>query len=189
MMILNVQPLNLTNQQFFDLCQVNRDMRLELNAKGEMMLMMPAGGRTGKRNLSIGGQLWNWNEQYKLGEAFDSSTGFILPNGANRSPDAAWIPQARWDALSVDEQERFLPLCPDFVIELRSPSDTLKAIREKMHEYIANGTQLGWLIDPETRTVEVYRQGQEVETLDNPATVSGEDVLPGFVLDMTKVWG
>jgi Uma2 family endonuclease len=188
MMILNVQPLNLTNQQFFDLCQVNRDMRLELNAQGEMIMMTPAGGETGNRNLSISGQLWFWNTQRKLGKAFDSSTGFVLPNGANRSPDASWIPQARWDALSKEERKRFLPLCPDFVLELRSPSDTLQMLQEKMREYIANGAQLGWLIDPETRQVEIYRQGQEVETLDNPSTVSGEDVLPGFVLDMADVW-
>ncbi len=188
MMTLDVRSLNLTNQQFFDLCQVNRDLRLELTAQGVMMLMMPAGGETGNRNLSISGQLWFWNNQRKLGRAFDSSTGFVLPNGANRSPDAAWIPQARWDALSKDERKRFLPLCPDFVVELCSPSDNLQTTREKMREYMNNGARLGWLIDPQTRKVEVYRQGQAVTVLNNPATVSGEDVLPGFVLDMSDVW-
>ncbi len=189
MMTLDVRSLHLTNQQFFDLCQDNRDMRLELTAQGEMMLMMPAGGGTGRRNSSLNAQLWLWNERTALGVVFDSSTGFILPNGDNRSPDASWIPQARWDALSRDERERFVPLCPDFVVELRSPSDNLQPTREKMHEYIANGARLGWLIDPQTRQVEIYRQGQEVTLLDNPDTVSGEDVLPGFVLDLRKVWG
>jgi Uma2 family endonuclease len=188
MIRLNIQPLQLTNQQFFDLCQVNRDVRLERTAQGDMIVMTPAGSETGKQNLSIGSQLWNWNEQTTLGVAFDSSTGFILPNGATRSPDAAWIPQARWDALSADEQEHFLPFCPDFVIELRSPSDALPPLREKMREYMAHGARLGWLIDPQTRQVEVYRQGREVETLDKPARVAGEDVLPGFVLNMQKVW-
>ncbi len=189
MMRLDIRSLNLTNQQFFQLCQDNRDMRMECSAQGEMMLMMPAGGETGKRNLNIILQLGLWNEQTELGVAFESSTGFILPNGATRSPDAAWIPQARWDALSQDERTRFLPLCPDFVVELRSPSDTLQTVREKMHEYRDNGARLGWLIDPQTRQVEVYRQVQDVEILDNPTTVSGEDVLPGFVLNLRKVWG
>lgn len=111
-----------------------------------------------------------------------------MPNGANRSPDAAWVPQARWDALSTQEQERFLPLCPDFVVELRSPSDDVKTVREKMHEYMDNGTRLGWLINPQTRQVEIYRQGCDVEVCDNPATISGEDVLPGFILDLNEVW-
>ncbi len=189
MMTLDIRSLNLTNQQFFQLCQDNRDLRIECTAKGEMMLMMPAGGGTGRRNLSIAMQLGLWNKQNKSGVAFDSSTGFILPNGDTRSPDAAWIPQARWDALSKDEQERFLPLCPDFVVELRSPSDNLQTVRNKMHEYMGNGARLGWLIDPQTRQVEVYRQGQDVEILDNPTTVSGENVLPGFALDMADVWG
>jgi Uma2 family endonuclease len=186
---LDLRSLHLTNQQLFDLCQVNRDMRLELTPQREMMVMTPAGGETGSRNSSLNAQLWLWNDQKHLGVVFDSSTGFILPNGATRSPDAAWIPQARWDALSKEERRRFLPLCPDFVVELRSPSDTLQILQEKMREYRDNGARLGWLIDPQTSTVEIYRQGQDGETLDNPATVSGEDVLPGFVLDMTKVWG
>jgi Uma2 family endonuclease len=123
-----------------------------------------------------------------LGKAFDSSTGFKLPNGAERSPDLSWVLQERWEKLSAQERERFPPLCPDFVMELRSPSDNLKDVQEKMQEYLANGARLGWLIDPKTKRVEIYRPGQQVEVLDNPATVDGESVLPGFELDLSDVW-
>jgi Uma2 family endonuclease len=151
--------------------------------------MAPTGGTTGNRNLDIEGQLWLWNRQTKLGKTFNSSTGFQLPNGADRSPDAAWVRQERWDALTPEQQDGFVPLCPDFVLELRSKNDNMEPLRVKMREYMENGARLGWLIDRKNKKVEIYKQSQEVEVLDNPTTVSGEDVLPGFVLDLTEVWG
>ena len=150
--------------------------------------MYPAGGITGSRNLGIGAQLWYWNEQTELGIAFDSSTGFTLDNGADRSPDAAWVRQARWDALTPAQQRKFVPLCPDFVIELRSPSDNLKPLQEKMVEYIANGTLLGWLINPQKGQVEVYRPNMKVEILNNPQELMGDPELAGFILNMRKIW-
>lgn len=187
MIALDIQPLNLTDEQFYQLCLRNRDLRLERTATGELIVMSPAGSETAQRNLSIGAQLWLWNEQHALGVAFDSSAGFKLPNSADRSPDASWIVQSRWDAISPAEKRRFAPICPDFVVELRSPSDDLKAVRAKMQEYIDNGACLGWLIDPETQRVEIYRPGQAVEVLHHPATLSGESILPGFVLNLEKV--
>lgn len=152
------------------------------------MVNPPTGWETGKRNRSIIAQLDHWYEENKQGEAFDSSTGFILPNGATRSPDACWISQERWDTLTDEQKGTFPNICPDFVVELRSKSDTLKSLQEKMQEYIDNGARLGWLIDPQNRTAEIYRPGLEVEVLSSPAEVSGEDVLPGFVLDLRRVW-
>lgn len=186
---LNLKQFVATSDEFFDLCQANPALHLERTADGEVIIMPPAGGETGSRNLSIGSQLWNWNERQRTGMAFDSSTGFHLPNGADRSPDAAWIRQERWHALTAEQKRKFPPLCPDFVIELRSPTDNVKTVREKMKEYIANGARLGWLIDPETRTVEIYEPDEEVEILYNPEQVSGEPILPGFVLNMKRVWG
>ena len=186
-LILNIpQNIQLTDEQFFELCQVNRDLRFERNATGELIIMLPTGG--GRRNSGINAQLWLWNQQAQLGEVFDSSTGFKLPNGADRSLDASWITLAKWNALTPEQQERFLPLCPDFVIELRSPSDSLQSLQDKMQEYIDNGTRLGWLINRQNRQVEIYRQGREKEVLSDPATLSGEDVLPGFVLNLELVW-
>lgn len=150
--------------------------------------MPPTGSFTGNRNLDIEGQLWLWNRQTRLGKAFNSSSGFHLPNGATRSPDAAWVSQARWEALTPEEQEGFAPLCPDFVLELRSPSDNLKPVQEKMREYLANGAQLGWLIDRQNMTVEVYQPQQAVAILPKPSSLAGDPVLPGFVLDLTEVW-
>ncbi|MDP8934147.1 MAG: Uma2 family endonuclease, partial [Cyanobacteriota bacterium] len=167
---------------------VNRDLRLERTATGELIVMPRTGSDTGNRNLDISGQLWLWNRQTKLGVVFDSSTGFQLPNGADRSPDASWVKLERWQTLTPKEQEGFAPLCPDFVVELRSKSDNMEPLREKMREYIANGSHLGWLIDRKNQKVEIYRQNRDVEILDNPTTLSGEDVLPGFVLDLTDVW-
>ncbi len=166
----------------------NRELQLERTATGELIVNPPTGGETGYRNLDIEGQLWLWNCQTKLGEAFNSSTGFYLPNGADRSPDAAWVRQERWDALTPEQKESFIPLCPDFVVELRSKTDNMEPLRAKMKEYMNNGARLGWLIDRKNRKVEIYRQSQDVEVLDNPVTLSGEDVLPGFVLDLTEVW-
>jgi Uma2 family endonuclease len=186
--VINIQPLHITDEQFFDLCAANDTLRLERTAQGEMIVMTPAGGETSNRNSSLTARLWLWNQHTGLGQVFDSSGGFKLPNGAERAPDASWVAQARWDALSAEERRRFPPLCPDFVVELRSPSDRLSDIQEKMQEYRDNGARLGWLIDPETQRVHIYRPGQSVEILDAPDTVSGEQVLPGFVLDLGDIW-
>jgi Uma2 family endonuclease len=190
--LLNVPrevALQVTPEQFAALATANRDLRLERTAQGHLVVNPPTGGETGRRNLSITGQLGAWFEANDtLGIAFDSSTGFELPNGANRSPDAAWVRQDRWAALSAEQREGFIPLCPDFVVELRSKTDSLKDLQAKMQEYLENGTQLGWLIDPKHQRVEVYRAGQEVEVLDAPMTLSGEGVLPGFTLSLKRIW-
>ncbi len=186
---LNIPPnLKVTQEQFAILAAGNRDLQLELTPTGELIIMPPTGGNTGKRNIDIEGQLWFWNRQTKLGIAFNSSTAFLLPNGAERSPDAAWVNQARWDRLKPEEQDSFPPLCPDFAIELRSKSDNMEPLRRKMQEYIDNGLRLGWLIDTKNKKVEIYRPNQPVEVLDNPRTLSGEDVLPEFVLDLQVVF-
>ncbi|MDJ0676916.1 MAG: Uma2 family endonuclease [Calothrix sp. MO_167.B42] len=186
---LNIPPnLKLTQEQFTLLAAANRDVQLELTATGELIIMPPTGGNTGKRNIDIEGQLWFWNRQTKLGVAFNSSTAFLLPNGAERSPDAAWVSQARWDNLQPEEQDSFPPLCPDFLIELRSKSDNMEPLRKKMQEYIDNGLLLGWLIDTKNKKVEIYRPHQPIEVLNNPTSLSGEDVLPGFVLDLQVVF-
>ncbi len=182
------QTFKVTHEQFQQIAAVNRDLRLERTATGELIIMAPTGSETGNRNLDIEGQLWLWNRQTKLGVAFNSSSGFKLPNGADRSPDASWVKLERWQTLTPKEREGFAPLCPDFVVELRSKSDNMEPLREKMREYITNGAHLGWLIDRKNQKVEIYRQNQDVEILDSPSTLSGEDVLPGFVLDLTDVW-
>src|SRR5919199_2889704 len=180
--------LKLTDEQFEQLAAANRDLQLELTAKGELIIMPPTGGETGDRNFELDGQLWYWNRQTRLGKAFDSSTGFRLPKGGTRSPDVAWIPIQRWDALTSAEQKKFLPLCPDFVVELVSETDDVEETRSKMQEYVDNGLRLGWLIDPRTRQVEIYRPNQVVEVLHSPAALSGEEVLPGFVLDLQPIF-
>ncbi|MDJ0615388.1 MAG: Uma2 family endonuclease [Calothrix sp. MO_192.B10] len=180
--------LDLTDEQFFQLCQANKDLRFERNATGELIIMPPVGGESSNRNGRINQQLFNWADLDGTGIAFDSSGGFKLPNGADRSPDASWVKLERWNALTTEQQTRFLPLSPDFVIELLSPSDSLKATQKKMEEDQENGVRLGWLINRKLRQVEVYRIGQEVEILENPSSLSGEDVLPGFVLDLEKIW-
>lgn len=182
------QSFKLTDEQFYQLCQDNRDLRFERNSNGDLIIMPPTGGETGNRNAGITAQIWNWNQQNKLGIVFDSSTGFNLPNAAERSPDVAWIPLHKWNNLTQEQQQKFLPLCPDFVIELRSKTDDLKSLQEKMREYRENGTRLGWLINCQDRQVEIYRQDREVEILDNPQTISGEDVLPAFILDLHSIW-
>lgn len=178
----------ITHEQFQQLAQANRDTRLERKATGELIVMPPTGSVTGNRNLDIEGQLWLWNRQTRLGKAFNSSTGFHLPNGADRSPDAAWVRLEKWDALTPEEQEGFAPFCPDFVVELRSRSDNLKPLQAKMQEYIDNGAQLGFLIDRKNKKVEIYRPGFEVKILTSPNHLSGDEILPGFVLDLTEVW-
>ncbi|MBW4642170.1 MAG: Uma2 family endonuclease [Goleter apudmare HA4340-LM2] len=179
--------IDLSDEQFFQMCQKNRNYRFERTASGEILIMAPSGSETGRRNVKITTQLEIWNSQSSLGEVFDSSTGFKLPNGAERSPDASWVKAEKWNALTPEEQERFAPICPDFVVELRSPSDSLKDLQEKMQEYIANGAQLGWLIDRKNKRVEIYRPGKDVEVLDNPVSLSGENVLPEFTLYLQQI--
>ncbi|MFM8305884.1 MAG: Uma2 family endonuclease [Microcystis aeruginosa] len=185
---IKFESWQLSEEQFFQLCQDNRDLRLERSAKGDLIIMPPTGGETGNSNAGITAQLWLWNNLHKLGVVFDSSGGFKLPNGADRSPDAAWIPLEKWQALTPQQKERFLPLSPDFVIELMSPSDSLETARKKMQEYLDNGTRLGWLINRKTREVEIYRQGQAVEILTNPESLSGESILSEFSLNLTLIW-
>ncbi len=181
--------MQMTDEQFFDFCQVNRDLRIERNKFGELVIMPPTGSETGNREGNIFGSLWVWSEQDGTGITFSSSTGFKLSTGAERSPDASWIKLERWNALSAEQQRKFAPICPDFVVELKSPSDNLQTLKEKMEEYIKEpGIQLGWLIDRKQRQVYIYRPGLPEKCLDNPATVSGELVLPGFILNMSKVW-
>jgi len=179
--------IDLTDEQFFQMCQKNRDYRFERTASGELLIMPPTGSDTGNRNFDMVVELGIWNKQTKLGKGFDSSTGFTLPNGAERSPDASWVKSERWNALTPEQQEKFAPICPDFVVELRSRTDSLKELQEKMQEYIENGAQLGWLIDRKNKRVEIYRPGKDVEILDNPASLSGENVLPGFVLHLDQI--
>jgi len=186
---LNLNPIiKLTPDQFYQLCAANPDLQLERNAEGELIVMPPTGGETGKRNSKLNLQLGIWNERTQLGEVFDSSTGFTLPNKADRSPDVAWVEKSRWLALTSAQREKFIPLCPDFVIELLSPNDSLKKTQEKMQEYMENGCRLGWLINCKNQQVEIYRIGQEIEVLDIPNSISGEDVLPDFVLNLEQIW-
>ncbi len=179
--------LDLTEEQFFQLCQDNQDYQFERTALGEIIIMPPTGGETSNRNIELAYQLQAWSRQNKLGKAFDSSGGFTLPNGAVRAPDASWLKLERWKALTPQQKQKFIPLCPDFVVELLSPTDSLKQTQLKMQEYIDNGALLGWLIDAKTRQVEIYRRDRNVELLENPLALSGEDVLPGFVLDMAQI--
>ncbi len=179
--------VDLTDEQFSKLCQANPDIKLERTAKGELILMPPTGWGTGKRNTKITKQLAVWADADGTGIAFDSSTGFKLPNRADRSPDAAWVKQERIDAINPDP-DKFLPLAPDFVVELMSATDSLETTQAKMQEYRDNGVRLGWLINPKTQSVEIYRQGQDVEVLHSPSTLSGEDVLPGFILNLPDIF-
>ncbi|MHC5596811.1 MAG: Uma2 family endonuclease [Nostoc sp.] len=181
--------MQMTDEQFFEFCLANRDLRIERNKFGELVIMPPTGSETGNREVNISGQLWVWSEQDGTGITFSSSTGFKLSTGAERSPDASWIKLERWNSLSPEQQQKFAPICPDFVVELKSPSDNLQTLKEKMDEYMKEpGIQLGWLIHRKHRQVYIYRPGLSEECLDNPATVSGESVLPGFILNMSKVW-
>lgn len=186
---LTLKPaIELTDEQFFHFCQNNQDARFERSATGELIVMPLAGGETSRRNAKITAALIYWTDSVGSGVAFDSSGGFVLPNGANRSPDAAWISQARWDALQPEQKEKFVPLCPDFVIELMSPSDSLPTAQTKMREYIDNGARLGWLINRSAKTVEIYRANRAVELLDAPTILSGETTLSGFELRLSSIW-
>ena len=186
-LILNLRPaIELTDEQFFQLCQNNRDLRLERTAAGELIIMPPTGWKSGNQNAKLTARLVRWTEADETGLAFDSSTGFKLPNGADRSPDAAWVKRERIESLNPNPA-RFLPMTPDFAVELRSASDRLETVQQKMQEYIDCGVRLGWLIDPQNQRVEIYRPRQAVEVLESPSRLSGEEILPGFILDLAGI--
>ncbi|WP_198017910.1 Uma2 family endonuclease [Oscillatoria acuminata] len=184
--VLNLKTVNLSDDQFYQLCQINENWRLEETSQGELIIMPPVGGISGNREADLNADVVIWNRQTQLGKVFSSSTIFILPEGGKRSPDVAWVENARWESLTLEQQEKFVPICPDFVIELRSRSDSLKQLQDKMHEYLNSGLKLGWLINPQTQQVEIYRPTQPVETVQLPTRLSGENVLPGFTLDLPK---
>ena len=187
--VLKLTPVvNLTDDQLFELCQLNGDWRIEYTAQGELIVMPPTGGETSNRNAEITYQVQSWTRVDQTGVAFDSSGGFKLPNGATRSPDAAWVRRSRLAGLTGEQKQKFLPLCPDFVVELRSPTENLQAVLDKMQEYLGNGAQLGWLLDPLTRRVHVYLPQRSPEIIEAPSTVSADPLLPGFVLDLQKIW-
>ncbi|MEG4837506.1 Uma2 family endonuclease [Microcoleus sp. B9-D4] len=188
--VLRIPPkLQMTDDEFFEFCQINSELRIERNKSGELLIMPPTGSETGNREGNIFGPLWVWAEQNGTGLAFTSSTGFTLSTGAQKSPDASWIKLERWNTLSKAQQEKFAPICPHFVVELRPDFEDLKPLQEKMQEYMREpGVQLGWLIDRQNRRVYIYHPGLPEECLENPATVSGDPVLPGFVLNMSKIW-
>jgi Uma2 family endonuclease len=186
---VNLEPIvKLTRDQFYELCAANPELKLERNVNGEIVIMSPTGGETSAWNSDINLDLGMWNRQQGNGKVFDSSGGFALPKGSDRSPDAAWIPISKWNALTPEQRKKFLPLCPDFVIELLSPTDSWIKGLAKMQEYQDNGCCLGWLIDPESKRVAIYRLGKPVEILEAPARLSGEDVLLGFVLSLENIW-
>lgn len=189
-LVLHFQPVlkKLSEEEFFEFCRANSEWRIERTAEGDLIIMPPTGGKTGIRNFRLITQFGLWVETDGTGKGFDSSTIFSLPNGAQRSPDLAWVRNDRWQALTEDQQEKFPPLCPDFVVELRSRTDSLKILKAKMQEYIDNGAQLGWLLDPAERKVHVYRPGAAVKILNDPKSVSGEPLLPGFALDVQSLW-
>ena len=180
-------PLTVTPEEFAAIAAANPDLQLERGVNGELIVNPPTGGESSRRNLKIGRYLDEWTDRYG-GVCFDSSGGFELPHGGTRSPDASWVKQDRWDALTQEEKEGFVPLCPDFVIELRSKTDSLGILQDKMQEYMNNGAHLGWLIDPQNKQVEVYRPGQNVEILKEPQQLLGEHLLPGFVLPLNRIW-
>jgi Uma2 family endonuclease len=189
-LVLHFQPImkKLSEKEFYEFCRANDEWRIERTAEGDIIIMPPTGGKTGIRNFKLIGQFSVWIEADGTGKGFDSSTIFSLPNSAQRSPDLAWVSNERWQSLTEEEQEKFPPLCPDFVGELRSRTDSLKRLQAKMQEYIDNGAQLGWLLDPVERKVYVYRPGVAVEILDDPRSVSGEPLLHGFTLEVQALW-
>jgi Uma2 family endonuclease len=186
---LRIRPAGtISDDALYEFCRMNRDLRIERTRDGELVIMSPTGAETGRRNFGLIVAFGNWALADASGVGFDSSTGFILPNGAERSPDLAWVKRDRWDALTVEQRRKFAPLCPDFVVELRSPSDDLEERQAKMREYLANGAALGWLIDPDARRVWIHRPSGAVELLDDPVQLSGEPLLPGLVLALSTIW-
>jgi len=187
--VLHLHPaLEMDEEQFFEFCQLNREWRIERSAEGDLEVMVPTGGETSNRNANLTMQVGIWTRRDGTGIAFDSNGGFILPNGAMRSPNASWVRRERLVNLTAEQKKRFLPLCLDFVIELRSPSDPLVPIEAKMREYVENGALLGWLIDPEEHKAHVYRPDEQTRVLDKPERMSGDPILPGFVLDLKPIW-
>ena len=182
--ILNIKNVELSDEQFYQLCQINEYYKFEQTAKDELIILPPSNLITGNREAELNGNLMIWNLQTKPGKVFSSSTVFTLPNGGKRSPDVAWIANERWDSLTIQEKEIFAKICPDFVIELRSRTDSLSQLQEKMQEYLNSGLRLGWLIDPQNQQVEIYRQNQSVEIVSLPTSLSGENVLLGFILEL-----
>lgn len=182
---LNLDSVHLTDEQFYQLCQNNQALRFERNAQGELTIMPPVGGESGNRESELMVDLGIWNRQTKLGYTFSSSTIFKLPNGADRSPDVAWIQRERWEALTPEQRRKFPPIAPDFIIELRSETDHLETLRKKMQEYLEAGVKLAWLINPQQQQVEIYRLGQGVELRNLPTELSGENILPGFNLSLS----
>lgn len=186
---IDLSPITrLNSDQFEQLCRANPDLKFERTPNGALVIVSPTGGETGNRNIELAGDFVIWNRQAQLGVLFDSSTCFRLPNGGDRSPDIAWVERSRWDALTPEEQQKFPPICPDFVLELRSPSDNLKPIQAKMQEYLDSGARLGWLINPQDKQVEIYRPGQQIEVVQAPPSLSGESVLPNFSLNLGWLW-
>lgn len=191
MISLNVPPgsfLKVSEAEFTKLASANRDLRLERKDNGELIIMPPTGSNTGRKNSNIISQLVIWNKINKNGIVFDSLTGFRLPKGSILSPDASWVEKSRWKALTQQERDSFAPICPEFIIELRSPTERLKNLQNKMSEYLSSGLILGWLIDAIDNKVEIYRTGKQVEILDKPSNLSGENVLLGFNLDLSEIW-
>lgn len=184
--VLNLEQVGLTDEQFYQLCLANQNWNLERTAKGELVIMPPVGGESGQREADLITDLNLWNRQSQLGIVFSSSTIFRLPNGGDRSPDAAWIAKERWNILTDKDKKGFPPVCPDFVIELRSQSDALKPLQTKMQEYLTSGLKLGWLIDPQSNQVEIYRSNKSSEVVKLPFRLSGENILPGFTLDLSQ---
>lgn len=182
--ILSFKNVTFSNEQFYQLCQDNENWQLERTVKGELVIMPPVGGVSGNRESDLNGELWFWNRQTQLGKVFSSSTIFRLPNGGDRSPDVAWVAKERWELLTAEEQEKFPPICPDFVMELRSRTDSLTQLQAKMQEYLNSGLRLGWLINPQEQQVEIYRPNQALEIVKLPTTLSGENVLPEFILNL-----
>lgn len=178
----------LDDDDLFDLCAANRGLHIERTSDGELIIMPPTGGETGRRNFDLIGQFHAWVQRDGTGVGFDSSTGFLLPNGAERAPDIAWVQRSRWNALTADQRRKFPPVCPDFVIELRSPRDTLASQQAKLEEYLACGARLGWLIDPEERRVHVYRPDRAVEVMEHPGELRGDPDLPGLIVDLRSIW-
>jgi len=187
-LLLDLSTLHLTDEQFYQVCLANPEQRLELTSTGVLIIMSPVGGESGSYELELGTDLTIWNRRTELGKVFSSSTVFRLPLGGQRSPDAAWVERSRWEALTPEQRRKFPPIAPDFLIELRSATDSLDKLEAKMVEYRENGVRLGLLINPQDQQAEIYRLGQDVEVLQSPVTVSGEEVLPGFVLDLTRIW-
>ncbi|HEX8137844.1 MAG TPA: Uma2 family endonuclease [Pyrinomonadaceae bacterium] len=187
--LVHLSPvLEMTDEQFFEFCHLNRDLRIERTSEGDLLIMPPTGARTGLRNFKLTAQLGDWLKTDQSGVAFDSSTGFILPNSAKRSPDLSWVSRSRLASLTDEQKEKFLPLCPDFVIELRSASDPLNDLQAKMEEYVQNGLRLGLLLDPQDRTAYVYKSDGAPEVLRNPEQLSCDPVLPGFRIDLREIW-